>query len=154
MTFTIETLIDSIKGVLKEQYPDIQVYSNLSHQTPEIPCFFLSLMPIETENRMGRRLMKKISFDVVFMGEKGKQDESNQLASIADKLDQKLEYVPYETGKLRTYNREWKIENEELHYQFTMKVTMSYSDDTPFLESLETYKGGVNQYGNKQENGS
>lgn len=154
MTFTIETLIGSIEGVLKEQYPNIQVYSNLSHQTPEIPCFFLSLMPVETENRIGRRLMKKISIDLVFMGERGNQNESSLLASIADKLDLTLEYIPYETGKLRTYNREWKIDNEELHYQFTMKVTMSYSDDTPLIESLETYKGGINQYGNKPKNGS
>ncbi|RKD33091.1 phage tail terminator family protein [Lacrimispora algidixylanolytica] len=149
MTFTIEKLIGSIIGVLKEQYPDIQVYSNLSHQSPEIPCFFLSLMPVETENRIGRRLMRKISIDVVFMGERGNQDESSQLTSIADRLDLSLEYIPYETGKLRTYNREWKIDNEELHYQFTVKVTMSYPDDTPLIESLETYKGGVNQYGNK-----
>ena len=148
MIFTIEKLIDSIGGTLKESYPDISVYSNPNQQGTDVPCFFIFFMPTETENRLGRRFMRNIGIDVVYLVERNDPDAHDQLVSVADQLDFILEFIPYEDGKLRTFDREWKIDDGELHYQFTVKAIVSYPDDTPKIESLESYKGGINQYGN------
>lgn len=147
MIFALTQLLDSIGGALKESYPDISVYSNPNQQGTDIPCFFIFFMPTETENRMGRRYMRNIGIDVVYLVEKNDPDAHDQLVAVADQLDFSLEFISYGNGKLRTFDREWKIDDGELHYQFTIKATVSYPDDTPSIESMESYKGGINQYG-------
>lgn len=144
MIFALTQLLDSIGGALKESYPDISVYSNPNQQGTDIPCFFIFFMPTETENRMGRRYMRNIGIDVVYLVEKNDPDAHDQLVAAADQLDFALEFISYGNGKLRTFDREWKIDDGELHYQFTIKATVSYPDDTPSIESMESYKGGIN----------
>lgn len=143
MIFTLAQLLNSIAGALKENYPDIQVYSNPSQQGTDVPCFFIFFMPTETENRMGRRYMRNIGIDVVYLVERNDPDAHDQLVSVADQLDFTLEFIPYEAGKLRTYEREWKIDDGELHYQFSVKAIVSYPDNTPAIESVESYEGGI-----------
>lgn len=143
MTFTIEKLLDSICGALKEIYPDIPTYSNPNKQGTDTPCFFVFFMPTDTENRIGRRFMRNIGVDIVYLVENSNTDMYDQLVSVADQLDFSLEFVPYEGKKLRTYDREWKIDEDELHYQFTVKTVVSYPDDTPAIESAESYEGGI-----------
>ena len=144
MIFALTQLLDYIGGALKESYPDISVYSNPNQQGTDIPCFFIFFMPTETENRMGRRYMRNIGIDVVYLVEKNDPDAHDQLVAAADQLDFALEFISYGNGKLRTFDREWKIDDGELHYQFTIKATVSYPDDTPSIESMESYKGGIN----------
>ncbi|WP_333648038.1 phage tail terminator family protein [Lacrimispora sp.] len=145
MTFTLAQLLDSIGGVLKENYPDISVYSNPNQQGTDVPCFFIFFMPTETENQMGRRYMRNIGIDVVYLVERNDPDAHDQLVSVADQLDFALEFIPYDGGELRTYEREWKIDDEELHYQFKVKAIVSHPDNTPSIESVESYKGGIKQ---------
>lgn len=145
MIFTLTQLLDSIGGVLKEKYPDISVYSNPNQQGTDVPCFFIFFMPTETENRVGRRYMRNIGIDVVYLVERNDPDAHDQLVSVADQLDYALEFILYEGGKLRTYDREWKIDDGELHYQFTVKAIVSYPDNTPVIESVESYEGGIKQ---------
>ncbi|MDF2885805.1 MAG: hypothetical protein K0R23_190 [Lacrimispora sp.] len=147
MTFTLERLLDSICGVLKESYPDIPTYSNPSKQGTSVPCFFVFFMPTEMENRIGRRFMRNIGIDIVYLVENSDTDMYDQLVSVADRLDYALEFVSYVDGEskysLRTYDREWKIDEDELHYQFTVKAVVSYPDNTPTIESAESYEGGI-----------
>ncbi len=144
MIFTLERLQDSICGILKENYPDIPTDSNPGQQGTEVPCFFVFFMPIETENRIGRRFVRNIGMDIVYLVDKSDPDAHDQLVAVADQLDFVLEFIPYEGGKLRTYDREWKLDYGELHYQFTVKAIVSYPDNTPTIESMESYKGGIN----------
>lgn len=143
MIFTLERLLDSICGVLKENYPDIPTYSNPSKQGTSVPCFFVFFMPTDTENRIGRRFMRNIGIDIVYLVENSDPDIYDQMIYVADRLDFILEFIPCEDGKLRTYDREWKIDEDELHYQFTVKAVVSYPDNTPRIESAESYEGGI-----------
>ncbi len=148
MTFTLTQLVDSISGALKESYPDISVYSNPNQQGTDVPCFFIFFMPTETENRVGRRFMRNIGIDVVYLVERNDPDAHDQLVFVADQLDYALEFIPYEHGKLRTYDREWKIDDGELHYQITVKAIVSHPDNTPPIKSVESYEGGIKQDAN------
>lgn len=143
MMFTLTQLVDSIGGVLRESYPDISVYSNPNQQGTDVPCFFVFFMPTEMENRVGRRSLRNVGIDVVYLVERNDPDAYDQLVSVADRLDLELEFISYRDGKLRTYDREWKIDEDELHYQFTVKAVVSYPDDTPAIESAESYEGGI-----------
>lgn len=147
MTFTLEQLTESIAGLIKERYPDIPIYSNPNQQGTKTPCFFIFFMPSETRDEMDRRSRRVIGIDVVYLVKRNIPDVYDQLVSAADHLDNILELIPYSDGealvKLRTFDREWKIDDGELHYQFSLKVIVSEPDDTPAIRSMETYKGGV-----------
>ena len=41
MRFTLENLINSIAGQVKEIWPEIPVYSNPNQQGTKTPCFFI-----------------------------------------------------------------------------------------------------------------
>lgn len=143
MIFTLEKLVNSIAGVLKAEYPDIPIYNNPSQQGTEVPCFFVFFMPTEIEKQIGRRFMRNIGIDIVYLVEKNDPDAHDKMVSAADTLDCALEFILYEgKEKLRTFDREWKIDDGELHYQLKIKAVVSYPDQTPRIEFMD-YEGAI-----------
>ena len=78
---------------------------------------------------MDRRTRRVIGVDIVYLTERNVPDAYDQLNAVADKLDEALERITYvdgeEVAKLWTSEREWKIDDGELHYQFVLKVSVS-----------------------------
>lgn len=147
MRFTLDNIVNSIAGILTGAYPDMPVYSNPNQQGTAPPCFFVFFMPSKTENRVGRRVMRNIGIDIVYLTERNIPNSYDVLISAADTLDNILEIVPYtdgtQTQSLYTFDREWKIDDGELHYQFWLKATISSSDDSPVIEEIADFKGGI-----------
>ncbi len=147
MKFKLEHTINSIAGQLKRAWPEIPVYSNPNQQGTETPCFFIFFMPVEIENRIGRRMQRNVGIDVVYLTERNTTDSYDEMVEIGDTLDFMLEFVCYtdgtETQKLRTYEREWEIEDGEMHYQFYIKPIVSVPDNTPLIEEIEKLEGGI-----------
>ena len=48
-----------------------------------------------------------------------------------------------ESTELWTSEREWKIDDGELHYQFTVKAIVSSPSNVPPIESMESYAGNI-----------
>ena len=157
MIFTLEKLIDSIIGTLKQLFPGIKAYSNPNQQGTNPPCFFVFFMPSSMENEMDRRARRVIGVDIVYLTERNVPDAYDQLNAVADKLDEALERITYvdgeEVAKLWTSEREWKIDDGELHYQFVLKVSVSVPDESPVIDSVETYEGGVKHAENAVQDG-
>lgn len=157
MIFTLEKLIDSIIGTLKQLFPGIKAYSNPNQQGTNPPCFFVFFMPSSMENEMDRRTRRVIGVDIVYLTERNVPDAYDQLNAVADKLDEALERITYvdgeEVAKLWTSEREWKIDNKKLHYQFVLKVSVSVPDESPVIDSVETYEGGVKHAENAVQDG-
>lgn len=147
MIFTLEKLIDCIVGMLKQNFPGIKAYSNPNQQGTMPPCFFVFFMPSSMESEMDRRTRRVIGIDIVYLTKRNIPDAYDQLNAVADKLDELLERITYvdgeEAAKLWTAEREWKIDDGELHYQFVLKVSVSIPDNSPIIDSMEQYKGGV-----------
>lgn len=147
MIFTLGNIVNSIAGVLAGHYPEAPVYSNQNQQGTKVPCFFVFFMPTEMKNRIGPRFIRDIGIDIVYLTERNTPDALDLMTDIADTLDRVLEFVPYtdgkETQKIRAFDREWKTDDGELHYQFHLKVFVAYPDKTPNIGSLESYKEGV-----------
>lgn len=151
MIFTLEKLTDSIAGVLKGAYPDVKVYGNPNQQGTKTPCFFVFFMPSDMESGMGRRTRRVIGVDIVYLTKRNIPDAYDQMTAVADRLDEVMEHIPYTDGnnttELWTYEREWKIDDGELHYQFTVKAIVSLPSNTPPIESMESYEGGIKELG-------
>lgn len=147
MIFTLENIVNSIAGVLIDYYPEVTVYSNQNQQGTKAPCFFVFFMPSEIKNRIGSRFIRDIGVDIVYLTERNTPDAIDLMTEVADTLDNVLELLPYtdgkETQKIRTFDREWKTIDGELHYQFHLKVFVAHPDETPNIKALENYKAGV-----------
>lgn len=141
MRFTLGNLINSIAGQVKEIWPEIPVYSNPNQQGTKPPCFFIFFMPTDMESRMGRRMQKNIGIDLVYITKRNLPNAYDSMVSVADVLDYKMEFVEYvenkEKQKLRALEREWKIDDGELHYQFYIKPIVSVAETIPWIEEIE-----------------
>ena len=157
MIFTLEKLIDSIIGMLKQTFPGIKAYSNPNQQGTKPPCFFVFFMPSSMESEMDRRIRRVIGIDIVYLTKRNIPDAYDQLNAVADKLDEVMERIAYvngeESAELWPSEREWKIDDGELHYQFTLKVIVSNPDNSPIIDSMEQYKGGVKDAENTVQDG-
>lgn len=155
MTLTLEYLVDAVARMLKSHFPDTKVYSNPNQQGTKAPCFFVFFMPSDMEGEMNGRMRRVIGVDVVYLTKRNIPDAYDRLTAVADRLDEAMEKIPYGdaadgTG-LRTFDREWKIDDGELHYQFTVKAIVSQPSGVPAVESIEGYKGGIKGAGKERE---
>ena len=125
MIFTLEKLIDSIIGMLKQNFPGIKAYSNPNQQGTNPPCFFVFFMPSSMESEMDRRIRRVIGIDIVYLTKRNIPDAYDQLNAVADKLDEVMERIAYvngeESAELWPSEREWKIDDGELHTNLLLK---------------------------------
>ena len=137
MTFTIESLLDSLAGVLKGQYPDCPVYTSPNQQGTEFPCFFIFFTtPVTVEP------------DIVFVQQRNIASRNVQIYEVAEFLDEKLELFPYtdadgNTALIRTEERQWNEEDDELHYQFHIRQRVSLPEDETKMRKMEGNYAGV-----------
>lgn len=147
MIFTLDKLQDSIAGLLKSIYPDVKVYGNPNQQGTKTPCFFVFFMPSDMESEMDRRTRRVIGIDIIYPIRRNVPDAYKQMVEVADRLDEVMERIPYtdgtETTELWTSEREWKIDDGELHYQFKVNVIVSTPYSVPPIESMESYTDGI-----------
>lgn len=153
MTFTFNDLVNSLAGVIKERWPGVKVYNNPKRGGVVPPCFFVFFMPSEISDEMDQRSRREIGIDVVYLVKRNIPDDFDQLIEVAEGLDECLDCIKYEqngeSAFIRTFEREWKIEDGELHYQFTVKPIVSQPDSTPTIETMD-YKGGIKRVEDNQ----
>lgn len=111
------------------------------------PVFFVFFMPSDMEREIDRRARRVIGVDVVYLTRRNNSNTHDQLITVADLLDEVMERVSYTDGvestELWTSEREWKIDDGELHYQFTVKAIVSSPSNVPPIESMESYAGNI-----------
>ena len=91
MTFTVESLLDSLAGVLKGQYPDFPVYTSPNQQGTEFPCFFIFFTtPVTVEPHIGNRMLRDLGLDIVFVQQRNIASRNLQIYEVAEFLDEKL----------------------------------------------------------------
>ena len=127
MIFTIHNIINSIAGTLRAKWSDIPVYESTNQQGTDYPCFFVFLIPSNIRDQIDQIEMRNLSFDVVYVQERNSVNGEAELYEIADALDDILDMITYSDGSkedpvpLHTHDREYSIEDQELHYQITIK---------------------------------
>ena len=74
------------------------------------------------------RFLRQIGLDLTYLVDYNLPNLQQLYQTAAEALDLVMESVPYtdgvtgETALLRTYNREWRIDLDALHYKFELQV--------------------------------
>lgn len=147
MNFTISTIAQSLADYLATSFPGVTFYENPNQQGTQTPCMFLqqrySYIKVKTSNRF----LRQIGLDLTYLVDYNLPNMQQIYQQAAESLDQVMDTFPYtdgtteETALLRTYNREWRIDLDAMHYKFELQVwvdvpitevpmeTMDYSED-------------------------
>jgi hypothetical protein len=145
MTYTIENLIQSIAAQLKTVYPALPVYDTFTLQGNEYPCFFVFLMPSNISDQIDGVDKREIFFDVVYVQQRNITNAYADLYSVADTLDELLDVVNYtadgETVPLHTHERNYSIDDQELHYKFKIIARVSRPYTPNPMQTEETDVG-------------
>ena len=151
MIFTLDNLIDSLAGVLKEKYPSWPVYDSPLQQGTNPPCFFIFFMPSTIEGHVGERYIRDLGVDLVFVQQRHTVNGNRELIRIAEFLDENLEVFRYTGGAgtawIRTFEREWQTEDQELHYKFHIRQRVKAEEEAIFMERMEENHVGIKEDG-------
>ena len=150
MTFTLENIVNSLAGVLRAQYPDYPVYASPNQQGTSYPCFFVFFMPSTIEEHIGNRLARDLGVDIVFVQQRNIAGGNDEIIRIADYLDQAMTGFSYQDGSgksvlIHTYERQWRTEDQELHYQFHIKERVVLPTEKNPMQNMEENHAGVKE---------
>ena len=148
MIFALNNILDSLAGVLKNQYPDYPVYGSPNRQGTQFPCFFIFFMPADLDGQVGGLFIRDLGIDIIFVQQMNVYNGNEQILKIAEYLDESLELFSYVDGSgassfIRTFERQWKIEDEELHYQFHIRQRISVPRRIYPMKEMEVDKAYV-----------
>lgn len=142
MTFTLNHILDSLAGVLREKYPDYPVYDSPNQQGTKYPCFFVFFMLSEIDAQIDNRFLRDLGIDIVFVQQRNIVNGNAEILAVTEYLDEVLERFPYSDGNgnvtpVRTFERQWQNEDGELHYKFHIRERVFISRQETPMEVLE-----------------
>lgn len=140
MIYSIPNLINSIASMLADRY-GLPVYASPNQQGTEYPCFFVFLRPSRMRDEIDNIGKREIFFDVVYVQARNTPDAYSDIYEKADGLDELFETVTYTDGEesipIHTHEKEYSIEDQELHYKFKIIARVSLPTEKDPMIQLE-----------------
>ena len=139
MTYTVQTVVEALAAALSPlKYP---IYASAVQQDVDTPCFFISLMPGNSMSQIDDRNMTMLNFDIVFLQRPDIPNATDDIFTVIDYLNENLEFIELtdgdETCLIHTYDRQYHVENIDLHYQLGVKLRGHVEKTVNLLKSLE-----------------
>lgn len=147
MILTIPNLINSISEQLAMLFPDEMggcrfPIRESPTQGTEYPCFFIFVMNPSIDDEPGERMVREIGFDIVFVQQRNEDNQNIGLYGMLEKLDEGFHLLNYTDNHgnaiLHTNERNASIEDQELHYKFTIRARVRIAEyDRIFMMVME-----------------
>lgn len=141
MTFTVLTIAESLADYLAPVMPDVTFFEDPNQQGSVMPCAFLQQRYSYLEKRQAGRWLRRIGLDLTCLEDYNLPDLQQRYQRTAEALDMAMETFPYsdgtETTLLRTYDREWRIDLDALHYKFELQVWVSLPEDFNPMQTMD-----------------
>ncbi|WP_302382024.1 phage tail terminator family protein [Anaerotignum lactatifermentans] len=149
MNYTVETVADSLSNYLKVFLPEFSFYQDPNQQGTKIPCMFLQQRYSNIKLETGGYYLRTIGLDLTCLEEYNLPDLQRRYQKTAEILDLHMETFPYTDGiqtepvQIRTYDREWDIDLNELHYRFEIRERVRIPKETIKMQTIEKYNEEV-----------
>lgn len=143
MNFTISTLAQSLAAYLAPSFPGVTFFENPNQQGSTTPCMFLQQRYSYIKLKVGSRWLRQIGLDLTYLEDYNLPNMQQLYQQAAEALDLVMETFPYldgsgdETQLLRTYNREWRIDLDAMHYKFELQVWVELPENGTPMESMD-----------------
>jgi len=141
MTFTIQTVARSLADYLSPLLPGVAFYEDPNQQGSAMPSAFLQQRYSYLTLQTGGRWFRRIGLDLTCLEDYNLPDLQRRYQRTAEALDLVLETFPYSDGTasalLRTYDREWRVDADALHYKFELRVSVSLPENADLMQSIQ-----------------
>lgn len=143
MNFTISTIAQSLSAYLADFFPGVAFYEDPNQQGTQTPCMFLQQRYSYTKLRQGGRWLRQIGLDLTYLADYNLPNMQQLYQEAAETLDLVMETFPYTDGEsgsttlLRSYNREWRIDLDAMHYRFELQVWAELPEDFIPMETMD-----------------
>lgn len=142
MNFTISTIAKSLADYLAPSFPGVTFYEDPNQQGSKAPMLFLQQRYAYVEPRRNNGYyLRRIGLDLTYLVDYNLPDLQQQYQQAAEQLDLLMETFPYSDGTdnalLRTYDREWRIDLDALHYKFELQVWVTIPEETVKMQTMD-----------------
>lgn len=128
MNFTVSTIAKSLAGYLAPILPGVTMYEDPNQQNSRPPMMFLQQRFSYITRETGTDwYLRRIGLDLTYLLDYNLPNMQQIYQAAAEALDLTMERFPYSDGTtagaalLPTYEREWRIDLDALHYQFELR---------------------------------
>ena len=151
MNFTVSTIAKSLADYLAPTLPGVTMYEDPNQQGSEPPMMFLQQRYSYITRETGTDwFLRRIGLDLTYLLDYNLPDMQRQYQQAAEALDLVMETFPYsdgaETTPLRTYEREWRIDLDALHYRFELRERVKIPRPEVKMQKMD-YDEEVRVYG-------
>lgn len=142
MNFTIQTIAKSLANYLASSFPGVTFYEDPNQQGSKAPMLFLQQRYAYVEPRRNNGyFLRRIGLDLTYLVDYNLPDLQQKYQQAAEQLDLLMETFPYSDGTdnalLRTYDREWRIDLDALHYKFELQVWVTIPETAVKMETMD-----------------
>lgn len=143
MNFTISEVAQSLAAYLQPYFPDVSIQQNPSQQNADPPCMFLQQRYSYIKIKMSGRWLRQIGLDLTYLVDYNLPNLQELYQAAAEQLDLLMETFPYSDGTtegtalLRTYEREWRIDQDAMHYKFELQVWAEQPETITPMETMD-----------------
>lgn len=143
MNFTITTFARSLADYLAPVMAGVTFYEDPNQQDTRCPCAFLQQR--SSRIKLGRDgwWLREIDLDLTYLEDYNLPNLQQLYEAAAETLDLYMETIPYSDGTgggtalLRTYERDWRIDLDALHYRFTLKVWVRMPEEPIYMQEIQ-----------------
>ena len=151
MNFTVSTIAKSLADYLAPTLPGVTMYEDPNQQGSEPPMMFLQQRYSYITRETGTDwFLRRIGLDLTYLLDYNLPDMQRQYQQAAEALDLVMETFPYSDGEeatpLRTYEREWRIDLDVLHYRFELRERVMIPRPEVKMQKMD-YDEEVRVYG-------
>lgn len=143
MNFTIQTIAKSLANYLASSFPGVTFYEDPNQQGSKPPMLFLQQRYSYIEKETGGFWKRRIGLDLTYLVDYNLPDMQQLYQAAAEALDLAMETFPYNDGTstgtvlLRTYEREWRIDLDALHYRFELQERVSIPKSYVKMQTMD-----------------
>lgn len=149
MNFTISTIAKSLADYLTPSFPGVTFYEDPNQQDSKPPMMFLQQRYAHIEPRRNNGYyLRRIGLDLTYLLDYNLPNMQQLYQQAAERLDLLMETFPYSDGTdttlLRTYDREWRIDLDVLHYKFELQVFAEIQETAVKMQTMDYNEEVVN----------
>lgn len=142
MQFSISTVAQSLATHLAPLFPGLTFYQDPVQQALDCPCAFLQQRGSKIWRRIGHRQYREIQLDLTYLVDYNLPNMQQLYQQVAEILDENMDSFPYTSpdggeAVFLTYDRQWRIDLDALHYNFALHVWEEVPMTDPLMQTMD-----------------
>ena len=143
MNLTVSTNSKSLADYLAPSFPGVAFYEDPNQQGSKPPMMFLQTRTNRLELETGGFWRRILGVDLVYLLEYNLPNLQRLYQAAGEQLDLLMETFPYSDGTtegtvlLRTYDREWNVDLDELHYRFELRERVTIPETAVKMQTMD-----------------